>query len=150
MFDWREIDPGTPVTIGRMHCRFSRTAHGPVTLAVGFHEVGGPGAGDRATGPAAAPPLAYSADSGPGWSVGSFGTGTGTFVCEATYTRGHEGFAGHLSGRQAGAMASAAGVGTLVLTHRWPSIDAAEVRDEAQAEFAGPVEVATPGAVFWW
>ena len=72
------------------------------------------GSAGAAAGQAAGgvPALAYSADSGPGWSVEAFGPRVGTFLCEATYTRPDEGFAGHLSGRQAGAMAAAAEVGS--------------------------------------
>ena len=89
--------------------------------------------------------LAYSADSGPGWSVEELGPAVGTFLCEATYTRESEGILQHLSGQQAGAMAREAGVARLILTHRWPTVSADAVRREAEAAFGRPVEQATPG-----
>ncbi|SHG40045.1 MBL fold metallo-hydrolase [Streptoalloteichus hindustanus] len=52
----------------------------------------------------------------------------------------------HLSGREAGELAAAAGVRKLVLTHIAPWYDAHAVLAEARAAFAGPVELAAPGA----
>ena len=49
----------------------------------------------------------------------------------------------HLSGRQAGEHAGAAGVGALLLTHVPPWFDAEEIRAEAAEAFDGPVEVVT-------
>ena len=61
-------------------------------------------------------------EAGPGWSPEELGTGIGLLLCEATYTREHEGEGRHLSGRQAGAIAAGAGVRRLVLTLRRPSV----------------------------
>jgi ribonuclease BN (tRNA processing enzyme) len=47
-------------------------------------------------------------------------------------------------------MAAAAGVGRLILTHRWPTVKADDVRREAETAFGRPVEQASPGAVFDW
>jgi ribonuclease BN (tRNA processing enzyme) len=41
-------------------------------------------------------------------------------------------------------------VGRLILTHRWPTVSAEAVRDEAAAAFGAPVEQARPGQVFPW
>jgi ribonuclease BN (tRNA processing enzyme) len=133
---WHELAPSMVLAIGSVEARFVATDHGPPTLAVGVAHEG-------AT-------LAYSADTGTGWSVEELGTGVGTFLCEATYTAEHEGPLQHLSGRQAGAMAKAAGVGRLILTHRWPTVSAEAVREEAAAAFGAPVEQARPGDVFTW
>jgi ribonuclease BN (tRNA processing enzyme) len=94
--------------------------------------------------------LAYSADSGPGWSVEELGSDISTFLCEATFTRESEGSSLHLSGREAGAMSSHAGVRRLILTHRWPTVSADDVRREAELAFGQPVEQASTGAVFDW
>jgi ribonuclease BN (tRNA processing enzyme) len=67
--------------------------------------------------------LAYSADTGPDWSVAELGEGVDLFVCEASLTEAEEGRVQHLSAAQAGAMAAAAGVGRLVLTHVVPGVD---------------------------
>lgn len=143
---WLEVDPSLQVTVrkpggeGGLVCAFSATDHGPPTFAVRM---------DLASRLASAPrrSLAYSADTGPGWSCEALGTGVETLLCEATYTRDLEGSARHLSGRQAGEMAAAAGVGTLVVTHRRPGVSAAALRAEA---FGRPVRQAVTGKVFEW
>jgi len=130
-FDWHPLSDGDLVEIGELACRFSRTDHGPETLAVRMD------GGGRSLG--------YSADSGPDWSFLELGTGIDLALCEATYTSGDEGTAGHMSGRQAGAQARHAGASRLVLTHRWPSVSAAAVAAEAAEAFGGEVEQAAIG-----
>jgi len=134
MLDWREITDGARAGIGEASCAFHRTDHAEETLAVRIDGAG------RALG--------YSADTGPGWSLDELGSGLDLLLCEATYTAAHEGTADHLSGRQAGAAARAAGARRLVLTHRWPTVDAQDVAKEAEAAFGGPVEQATTGREF--
>jgi ribonuclease BN (tRNA processing enzyme) len=90
--------------------------------------------------------FAYSADTGPGWSVETFGAGLDLALCEATVPTEQEGKMQHLSARQAGEQARAAGAGRLVLTHLWPTLDAGRARDEGAAAFGAPVEVAAVGA----
>jgi ribonuclease BN (tRNA processing enzyme) len=134
--EWRELTPSVVTVMGTVTARFAATDHGPPTMAVHLAHEGST--------------LAYSADCGPGWSVGEFGAGVDTFLCEATYTEAHEGLLRHLSGRQAGTMARAAGVGRLIVTHRWPTVSADDVRREAELAFGRPVEQASTGAVFAW
>jgi ribonuclease BN (tRNA processing enzyme) len=134
--DWRELAPSMVLTIGEIEARFVASDHGPPTLAVSFSN-------GQAT-------LAYSADTGPGWSVQELGDSIDVFLCEATYTEEFEGSGRHLSGRQAGEMAKKAGVGRLVLTHRWPTVSAEAVGQEAAQAFGAPVEQATAGARFDW
>jgi ribonuclease BN (tRNA processing enzyme) len=134
--DWRELAPSMVLTIGSVRARFVATDHGPPTLAVGLEHEG-------AT-------LAYSADTGTGWSVEELGSGIGTFLCEATYTEESEGTLQHLSARQAGLMARAAGVDRLILTHRWPTVSADAVRREAETAFGRPVAQAAAGVAFDW
>jgi ribonuclease BN (tRNA processing enzyme) len=134
MLEWRTITHGARAGIGEASCAFHRTDHAEETLAVRIDGAG------RALG--------YSADSGPGWSVDELGTGLDLLLCEATYTADHEGTAGHMSARQAGEAARAAGARRLVLTHRWPTVSAAAMAKEAKAAFGGPVEQATIGREF--
>jgi ribonuclease BN (tRNA processing enzyme) len=134
MLEWREITHGSRAGVGEVSCAFHRTDHADETLAV---RVDGAG---RALG--------YSADSGPGWSVDQLGTGLDLLLCEATYTAVHEGTAGHMSARQAGAAAKAAGARRLVVTHRWPTVAAGAVAKEARTAFGGRVEQATIGREF--
>ncbi|HEY4927911.1 MAG TPA: MBL fold metallo-hydrolase [Acidimicrobiales bacterium] len=132
--DWHTITHGDRAGIGEASCAFHRTDHVEETLAVRIDGA------DRALG--------YSADTGPGWSPSALGTGLDLLLCEATYTAEHEGTAGHLSGRQAGEAARSAGARRLVITHRWPTVDARAVADEAEAAFGGPVEQAAIGKEF--
>ena len=86
--DWRELGESDLFTVGALEVRTAATDHGIATLAVCLAHEG-------AT-------LAYSADSGPSWSVDDVGPGIGSFLCEATYTQEAEGSMLHLSGREAG------------------------------------------------
>ena len=134
--DWRDLGESDLFTVGALEVRTAATDHGIATRAVRLLH-------DGAT-------LAYSADSGPSWSVATLGRGIGTFLCEATYTEEAEGSMLHLSGREAGAMAAAAGVGRLILTHRSPTVSADDVRREAERAYGRPVEQASMGAVYAW
>lgn len=128
---WREIADGDQVRIGSFDLSFSRTDHGPVTLAVRVD------LGELSMG--------YSADSGPGWSLEALGPGLDLALCEATWTMHEEGRGQHMSARQAGRSASAAGVGRLLLTHRRPSADPASLLAEAAGVFAGPLHQVRSG-----
>jgi ribonuclease BN (tRNA processing enzyme) len=128
-FDWRVVADGDRVDIRDVAASFSRTDHGPETLAVRLD-----GAGRS---------LGYSADSGPGWSLEALGPGLDLALCEATLLSDREGkVPGHLSARQAGATAAAAGVGRLVLTHLWPTVDPTAAALEARTTYDGPLTVA--------
>jgi len=131
-FAWHVVTGGDTVTIGTMDFTFSKTDHDPETLAMRVD------AGGRSLG--------YSADTGPAWSLEALRPGLHLALCEATMTTEEEGTLQHLSARQAGSTARAAGVGRLVLTHLWSTLDPEQSRREAAATFDGPVEVATVGA----
>jgi ribonuclease BN (tRNA processing enzyme) len=128
---WQTVGDGEGADVGGLRLRFSRTDHGPVTLAVRLE-------GDGAT-------LGYSADSGPEWSLEALGSGLDLALCEATYTQDFEGTAQHMSGRQAGRSAKAAGARRLVVTHRWPTIAGGALRAEAVEAFGGAVLQAAVG-----
>jgi ribonuclease BN (tRNA processing enzyme) len=131
ILDWHEVGDGDGVVVGDLRVSFSRTAHPPVTLAT------------RLQGPSSA--LGYSADSGPEWSLSALGPGLDLALCEATYTSDHKGPPIHMSGSEAGSNARLAGARRLVVTHRWPTVDAAEVLAEATEAFGGTVEQAAVG-----
>ncbi len=129
VLDWHVVTDGDHVEIGGLSLRFARTDHPPETLAT---RVDGDGRS-----------LAYSADTGPGWSFEALGPGIDLALCEATYLADREKpESTHLSARQAGAMTRRAGVGRLLLTHLWPIIDPAQAGEEAAAAFGRPVDVA--------
>ncbi len=129
---WTDVADGDRATIGTMAFTFSRTDHGPETLAMRVD------AGGRSLG--------YSADTGPAWSLEALGKGLDLALCEATIPVDQEGRTQHLSARQAGEQARAAGARRLVLTHIWPTLDPARSGDEGAAAFGAQVEVATVGA----
>lgn len=126
--DWRATADGVTARIGALDLSFSRTDHGPETLAVRVDSEG------RSLG--------YSADTGPGWSFDALGPGLDLALCEATYLAEHEHVGGHLSAAQAGAMARRAGVGRLILTHLWPTIDPVLSLAEAESAYGAPVTIA--------
>jgi ribonuclease BN (tRNA processing enzyme) len=132
-FDWTVIADGAAFTVGPLRCSVSRTDHPVETLALRVEHPDGTS-------------LAYSADTGPGWSFAEFGAPVDLAVCEATFLaeREPERIA-HLSCRQAGAMARTAGVGRLVTTHHWPGADLAAHRAEVETAFGAGVELAAIG-----
>lgn len=128
---WHDVADGDRVPVGSMEVTFSRTDHGPETLAMRFDA---PLAEGRS--------LAYSADTGPGWSLEALGEVDLAF-CEATVPGRLEGSLQHLSARQAGESGRAAKVGRLVLTHIWPTLDSERSRLEGSEAFGADVDVAT-------
>ena len=129
---WHPVAGGETVTVGTMEFTFSRTDHGPETLAMRVD------AGGRALG--------YSADTGPAWSLEALGAGLDLVLCEATVPIEEEDTMQHLSARQAGAQARTAGAGRLVLTHLWATLDPGEAQALGSEAFGRPVEVAAIGA----
>ena len=135
LLEWSEVGDGDSATVGGLEMCFSRTHHPPVTFGVCLAGTAGV--------------LGYSADSGPEWSMASFGRDIDLALCEATYTEPYEnGESGHMSGTQAGKMVRAAGARRLVITHRWAKIPAAAVLDEARQAFGGRADAAEPGRGF--
>lgn len=134
-FDWNEVDEGSRVEVGDMALSFSRTDHGPHTLAL---RVDGGGKS-----------LGYTSDTGPAWSLAALGPGLDLALSEATFTEQYEGASQHLSGRQAGVGARQADVGRLVLTHFWPTLSAVDMQGEAAESFGRAVEIAVENEEFF-
>jgi ribonuclease BN (tRNA processing enzyme) len=125
---WHDVTDGSRVSVGDIGFTFSRTDHGPETLGMRID------GGGRSVG--------YSADTGPGWSLEALGPGLDLALCEATFLCDQEGVAQHLSARQAGASARAAGAARLLLTHIWPTVDPERSRSEAADAYGDPVQTA--------
>lgn len=93
--------------------------------------------------------LVYSGDTGPCTGLVELARGADVLLCEASWPHADELPAGmHLSGRQAGEHATAAGVGRLLLTHIPPWTDPAPILAEALVAFDGPVELVAPDAAY--
>ncbi|MGZ4777444.1 MAG: MBL fold metallo-hydrolase [Oryzihumus sp.] len=133
-FDFHEYD-GTPVTIGPFAVTTHLLAH-PIP-AYGLRVQ----VGDRV--------LAYSGDTGPCDALLDLAAGADVLLCEAAFVEGGDNPTDlHLTGKQAGALATEAGVGRLVLTHIPPWNDKAVARAEAEEAYAGPLDVAATGATY--
>ena len=127
-FVWHEVADGDRISVGELDVSFSRTDHPVETLAVRID-------GDGRS-------LGYSADSGPDWSLEALGPALDLALCEATLASDEEGKVQHMSARQAGASARAAGARRLLLTHLWPTLDSARSQAEAADAFGAPAELA--------
>lgn len=98
--------------------------------------------------------LVYSGDTGPCPRLVELARGADVLLCEASWPhvapgRWAEPPPGlHLSGRQAGEHAAAAGVGRLLLTHVPAWCDAAALLAEARDAFDGPVELVAPDVTY--
>lgn len=90
--------------------------------------------------------VAYTGDSGPCDEVISLAGDADLLLAEATFIdQVPTDSASYLtSARQAGAQATRAGVGHLVLTHLWPGTDPGQAKAAARETFAGPIDVAQP------
>lgn len=98
--------------------------------------------------------LVYSGDTGPCPALVELARGADVLLCEASWPhtvpgRWTEPPPGvHLSGRQAGEHAAAAGVGRLLITHVPVWCDPAALAAEAREAFAGPVELVAPDVTY--
>jgi ribonuclease BN (tRNA processing enzyme) len=132
---WHVIEDGANAEIGPLALTFSQTEHYVETLAIRVEHTG------------SGRTLAYSADTGPGWSLSALGPRFDLAVVEATMLAEDEPSGVlHLSARQAGEMARAANVDRLVLTHQAPGVEPAGFLIEGEAAFGRPVTLAVPHA----
>jgi phosphoribosyl 1,2-cyclic phosphodiesterase len=133
--DLQVIDETSEVVVGDQHWRFSRTDHPVETLAV--HVTAG------------ADTFAFTADTGPGWSLARFGRPIGLAFTESSLPdrQSWPGVA-HLTPHEAAAMAVEASVDRLVLTHLPPGSDPEHHRSVAARIFGRPVGMAQVGATF--
>ncbi|MEV0727613.1 MBL fold metallo-hydrolase [Polymorphospora sp. NPDC050346] len=92
--------------------------------------------------------ITYSSDTAPCDALIRLAHGADLFLCEASYLDEVDNPPDlHLTGREAGEIATKAGVGKLLLTHlvtAWGS--EATTLEEAESAFDGPLEIVRPGA----
>ncbi len=133
-FRLHAIADGADFTVGALRIRTSRTAHPPETLGIRVDL--GDGADRRS--------IAYSADTGPAWSLGRLGDGIDLGICEATWLAS-DGFDVddlHMSAEQAGRLARQDGVARLVITHVPPTGSVSLAVAEASEAYGAPVDPA--------
>lgn len=131
---WTVIGDGAEFEIGPLRFTTERTHHYIETMAV------------RADAPDGTS-MAYSADTGPEWSIARLGRGVDIALVESTYATDAEAEGiQHLSAGQAGAMAREAGAKRCVLTHFWPGSDLAVHARNGESAYGAPVTIASPNA----
>lgn len=121
--------------LGPFALSFAPVNHPTPTTAVRIAQ------GDRA--------LVYSADTGESPELVDLAHGAEVLLCEASFGPDDPYVPDlHLTGLQAGEHAERAGVGKLIVTHVPPWAPADVQAEEAATAFAGPVELARPGAQY--
>jgi ribonuclease BN (tRNA processing enzyme) len=133
VYTFHTLTPGT-ITIGPFQVTAERVNHPVETYGIRVEH------GDRA--------LAYSADTAQCEALIRLAHGAHLFLCEASYLDDADNPPDlHMTGREAGEVATKAGVGTLLLTHlvsAWGS--EAATTEAARSAFAGPIEVVRSGS----
>lgn len=136
-FDFRDMVPDCPVSVGPLTLTFAPTRHPVPCFAVRAEAEG------RS--------LVYTADTAPCGEVAALARGADLLLCEATLLE-HEThvvpLAGHLTAGMAGALAHEAGVRRLVLTHFFATKRPEESRAQAAKEFPGELLIAEEGTAY--
>jgi ribonuclease BN (tRNA processing enzyme) len=132
VFEVHEVDAGDDLQVGPFRIATAPMRHSVPTFGVRVEA-------DRAT-------LAYSADTGPVADLEGLARGVDVLVAEASWQEdGEQRPPIHLTAREAGQAATAAGAGRLVLTHIRPYLDRDLSREEASGVFQGEVLLAAEG-----
>lgn len=130
IFDFRQIEESERIRIGDLTLSFAKVKHLEPTYGVAVETEDGR--------------LAYTSDTGYIRSLVELARNAQLLVCEATIISPVEGL-DHMTGAEAGRLASEASVARLLLTHIWPSIDHEIARAEAAKHFSGEVILAEDG-----
>jgi ribonuclease BN (tRNA processing enzyme) len=140
VLDFRDIGDGAGTPVGEVTVRSGLVDHPVEAYALRVEHDG------RS--------LVYSGDTGPSTGLVELARGADVLLCEATWPHVIPGGwdepppGVHLSGRQAGEHAAAAGVGRLLLTHVPSWFDGADLLAEAEEAFDGPVDLVAPDATY--
>jgi ribonuclease BN (tRNA processing enzyme) len=133
-FALTEIQPGSGFEAGPFRVTTAPMAHPVPTIGLRVET-------DGAT-------LAYTADTGPTAELTPLTREANVLLAEASWQEdGQERMPIHLTGRQAGEAARDGAVGTLILTHIWPTLDRSRSVAEASEAFEGEIVLAEEGMV---
>lgn len=92
--------------------------------------------------------ICYTGDTDESEHLCDLARGVDLFLCEATFTSELPArIPGHLYASEAGGIAEEAGVGRMVLTHVWPTLDENRAAGDAEQRYGGPVDMALEGMV---
>ncbi|MET0189505.1 MAG: MBL fold metallo-hydrolase [Pseudonocardia sediminis] len=135
VFTFHALTPGSTASIGDARLSATPVDHPCETYALRVEHEGRT--------------LVYSGDTGPCDGLVTAARDADVLLCEASWPHSDDAPAGvHLSGRQAGEHAAAAGVGRLLLTHVPAWCDPQELLAEAKAVFDGPIDLVHPDEAF--
>jgi ribonuclease BN (tRNA processing enzyme) len=133
-FDFQPY-PEQPVTLGPFSVSAARVVHPVPAYGVRLE------AGGRV--------LAYSGDTASCDPLVELARDADIFLCEASFLEGEDNPPDlHMTGREAGDLATRAAARRLVLTHIPPTVDGHRVLAEARPAYAGPIDLAAPGATY--
>jgi ribonuclease BN (tRNA processing enzyme) len=134
-FEARDLHDGDGFLIGDLHLRPFAVEHGIATFGCRAQA-------DRGV-------LAYSADSAPCDALVDLAHGADLFLCESFRSSPAPGeFTSVMTPEQAGSIAAAARVRSLLLTHLHPDADPTAAAARARTTYAGPVDVARQGTAY--
>ncbi|HET7235371.1 MAG TPA: MBL fold metallo-hydrolase [Actinomycetota bacterium] len=134
-FAFTEVAPGEAFEVGPFRVKTEPMAHlGLPALGFRIHADG--------------QVLAYTGDTGPTHHVEELARDADALLAEATWQDRDDLLPFHLSARQAAIHAREAGVGKLILTHIWPTLDREVSRTQAAEDYDGPIETAAEGMRF--
>lgn len=130
VFDVREYDPASTLTLGPVGVQFAPGQHYIASWAMSLM-------GSRR--------VVFTADTGPSSDVEKLAQGADLLVSEATYVSTEEeqgGQRGHLTGSEAGELARRAEARRVLLTHHWPHRDPRISVQQAKEVFKGDLALA--------
>jgi len=134
-FDFRVLSDGLEIDLGPFVLRAMRTPHPVDAYAVRLTVDG------RS--------LVYTGDTGPACSLGEFASGADLLLAEASFVESGQNPPDlHLTGADAGRIATRAEVGKLLVTHIPPWTSRDEVESDLLATWRGAYRLVEPGDVF--
>ncbi|MCL3838816.1 MBL fold metallo-hydrolase [Aeromicrobium duanguangcaii] len=133
-FEFRDVVDGFETTVGPFTMRAMRTPHPVEAYAIRLECEG------RS--------LVYSGDTGFDPALTRFAAGADVFLCEASFVESADNPPDlHLTGAEAGRIATDAGVGRLLLTHIPPWTDRDEVEADLRTTYTGDFSLVRAGDV---
>lgn len=93
--------------------------------------------------------IAYSGDTGPTQALVEIADGADLFLCESSFVESAVNPPNlHLTGAEAGDVATRAGVGRLLITHIPAWTDRSEVESDVKGTWDGPCDLVAPGSTY--